>query len=435
MTNSPKRNYKETLDYLFYQLPMFQRIGPAAFKKDLGNILALSEALGNPHLQFRSIHLAGTNGKGSTAHMLAAVLQAAGYKVGLYTSPHYRDFRERIKINGEFIGEQQVVDFVERHEGIFAQVKPSFFEITVAMAFSYFATEKVDVAVVETGLGGRLDSTNILQPELSIITNISFDHQQFLGNTLPAIAGEKAGIIKENTPVVIGETQTETQPIFTEKAKQVGAPISFADQEIEAKPIRSTASSTTFEIWRKGELWLEELEVDVKASYQNLNLQTVLQALLVLKENHLFNWGLPSLQAGLQQLRKLSRFLGRWQILDRDPLIIADSAHNEGGLKPTLEQLLELPYHNLHLVFGTVRDKELDKVLPLLPKVATYYFAKADVPRGLEADRLKEAASKEGLKGEAYTSVPGALEAAKRAATKEDVIFVGGSIFVVAEVV
>jgi len=435
MTNSPKRTYKETLDYLFYQLPMFQRIGPAAFKKDLGNILALSKALDSPHLQFRSIHLAGTNGKGSTAHMLAAVLQAAGYKVGLYTSPHYRDFRERIKINGTFISERQVVDFVDHYESVFEQVKPSFFEITVAMAFTHFAREEVDVAVVETGLGGRLDSTNILQPDLSIITNISFDHQQFLGNTLAAIAGEKAGIIKKKTPVVIGETQKETYPILAEKAKQWEAPLSFADQEIEARPLRTTLSSTIFEIWRKGELWLEELEVDVKASYQALNLQTVLQSLLVLQENRLFSWELTSLRTGLQQLRTLSHFIGRWQILDRNPLIIADSAHNEGGLKLTLEQLLELPFRRLHLVFGTVRDKELDKVLPLLPKIATYYFAKADVPRGLEAKLLKKTAAMEDLKGRAYSSVPKALEAARRAATKEDVIFVGGSIFVVAEVV
>ncbi|MBX2877986.1 MAG: bifunctional folylpolyglutamate synthase/dihydrofolate synthase [Saprospiraceae bacterium] len=435
MTDTPKRTYEETLTYLFYQLPMFQRIGPAAFKKDLGNILALSEDLGNPHQQFRSIHLAGTNGKGSSAHMLAAVLQAAGYKVGLYTSPHYRDFRERIKINGEFISESKVVEFVDRHEEVFKKIQPSFFEITVAMAFVHFAEEEVDVAVVETGLGGRLDSTNILQPELSIITNISFDHQQFLGDTLEKIAGEKAGIIKENTPVVIGETQAQTKVVFEEKAAKCSALIYFADQEIQAKPLRNTISSTCYEIHRRGKLWIEELEVDVRANYQSLNLQTVLQSLLVLQEAKILTWEEAALRKGLKELRNLSRFIGRWQILDRAPLTIADSAHNEGGLKPSLEQLKAIPFAQLHIVFGTVRDKDLAKVLPLLPKSASYYFAKADVPRGMPAEQLKVAAQKEGLAGKAYASVASALAAAKEAAAAEDVIFIGGSIFVVAEVV
>ena len=435
MTETPKRTYEATLTYLFYHLPMFQRIGPAALKKDLGNILALSKALGNPHQQFRSIHLAGTNGKGSTAHMLAAVLQAAGYKVGLYTSPHYRDFRERIKINGEFIPQDRVVGFVESHEDLFQNIQPSFFEITVALAFTYFAEEEVDFAVVETGLGGRLDSTNIVQPELSIITNISFDHQQFLGNTLEKIAGEKAGIIKPRTPVVIGETQAETESVFTTKAAQSSASISFADQQILAKPLRYTLSSTCFEIWRNGEQWLAELEVDVRANYQSLNLQTVLQSLWVLREAGILDWNEESLRRGLREMRSLSRFIGRWQILDREPLIIADSAHNEGGLKPTLKQLTDIPFEQLHIVFGTVSDKDLEKVLPLLPKAATYYFAKADVPRGMPAEQLKAAAQQKGLLGKAYDTVAIALAAAQEAASAKDVIFVGGSIFVVAEVV
>ncbi|NET33521.1 MAG: bifunctional folylpolyglutamate synthase/dihydrofolate synthase [Cyanothece sp. SIO1E1] len=414
---------------------MFQRIGPAAFKKDLGNILALTESLGNPHYRFRSIHLAGTNGKGSSAHMLAAVLQAAGYKVGLYTSPHYRDFRERIKINGEYISEKKVVDFVARHEDLFQKIQPSFFEITVALAFTHFAEEKVDIAVVETGLGGRLDSTNILQPELSIITNISFDHQQFLGNTLEKIAGEKAGIIKVETPVVIGETQAETKTVFREKAAECAAMISFADQEIEANPLRFTLSSTIFNIWHKGELWLEELEVDVRANYQSLNLQTVLQSLLVIKEAGILNWDETALRKGLKELRGLTRFIGRWQILAQEPLTIADSAHNEGGLTTSLAQLKAIPFERLHIVFGTVSDKELDKVFPLLPKLATYYFAKADVPRGMPAEQLQELAEKEGLIGQTYDSVPLALAAAREAASAKDVIFIGGSIFVVAEVV
>lgn len=435
MMDIPKRTYEETLNYLFYQLPMFQRIGPAAFKKDLSNISALCQALENPQHQFRSIHLAGTNGKGSTAHMLAAVLQAAGYKVGLYTSPHYRDFRERIKINGQYIPQDRVVAFVDRHEALFQTIQPSFFEITVAMAFSYFAEEKVDVAVVETGLGGRLDSTNILAPELSIITNISFDHQQFLGNTLASIAAEKAGIIKKGTPVVIGETQQETAPVFIDKANSLAASICFADQHVKAIPIRYALSATFFEIWREGQLWIEELEVDVRATYQQLNVQTLLQSLLVLQAEDLYSWDLAALRAGLKNLRGMTRFLGRWQILGREPLIIADSAHNEGGLKPTLAQLLEVPCQRLHLVFGTVSDKELSKVLPLLPRQAIYYFAKADVPRGLDAQSLKAAASQAGLHGEAYASVAEALATAKRAAAKDDVIFIGGSIFVVAEVI
>lgn len=435
MTETSKRTYEETLSYLFYQLPMFQRIGPVAMKKDLENILTLSKALGHPHLQFRSIHLAGTNGKGSSAHMLAAVLRAAGYKVGLYTSPHYSDFRERVKVNGEYIPRNRVVEFVEDHEDLFQEIKPSFFEITVALAFTYFAEERVDFAVVETGLGGRLDSTNILQPELSIITNISFDHQQFLGNTLEKIAGEKAGIIKRETPVVIGETHEETKIVFMKRAQQSSASISFADQQVLAKPLRYTLSSTIFEIWRNGELWFPELEVDVRANYQSLNLQTVLQSLWVLQEEGILDWNEEALRRGLKELRSLSRFIGRWQILDREPLIIADSAHNEEGLKVTFRQLLGLSFEQLHLVFGTVRDKDLNKVLPLLPKEATYYFAKADVPRGLEATALRAAAKSVGLEGETYSSVAEALAAAKAIATERDVIFIGGSIFVVAEVV
>lgn len=435
MTEIPKRTYHETLTYLFHQLPMFQRIGPAAFKKDLGNILALTKALGNPHQQFRSIHLAGTNGKGSSAHMLTAVLQAAGYKVGLYTSPHYRDFRERIKIDGQFISEKKVVEFVHKYEALFQEIQPSFFEITVAMAFTHFAEEEVDFAVIETGLGGRLDSTNILQPELSIITNISFDHQQFLGDTLEKIAGEKAGIIKAHTPVVIGETQAETEAVFREKAKQSSATIYFADQLIQAQAIRHSLSSTIFEIWRNGELWLAELEVDVRANYQSLNLQTVLQSLLVLKESEILDWDEDALRIGLKELRSLSRFIGRWQILNQEPLTIADSAHNEGGLKPSLEQLSEIPFEQLHIVFGTVSDKDLSKVLPLLPKSAKYYFAKADVPRAMPAEQIQALAEEEGLSGQSFDTVPRALAAAKAAASTKDVIFIGGSIFVVAEVV
>lgn len=428
-------SYPATLDYLFHQLPMFQRIGPAAFKKDLTNIRLLCKALGDPQNQFTAIHLAGTNGKGSTAHMMAAVWQAAGYKVGVYTSPHYKDFRERIKINGKFIPKAQVVDFVAEHRPLFDEIKPSFFEITVALAFSYFAKKKVDFAIIETGLGGRLDSTNIIQPALSVITNISFDHQQFLGDTLPLIAGEKAGIIKAATPVVIGETRTETQAVFQQKAQQEEAPIYFADQIIEAKAIGGDLSKTFFEVKKNGETWLPNLAVEVKATYQALNLQTALLSLSLLADQGIAKWTMEDLQTGLGQLRQLTRFLGRWQVLQQEPLVIADSAHNEGGLRPTLAQLRNLPHENLFIVLGTVNDKDLDKVLPLFPKQARYFFAKAKIPRALPAADLKTAAATHGLQGRAYSSVRNAFKAAKRAANPDDLIFIGGSIFVVAEVI
>lgn len=428
-------SYPDTLDYLFHQLPMFQRIGPAAFKKDLTNIRKLCAALGNPQDQCTAIHLAGTNGKGSTAHMIAAVLQAAGYKVGVYTSPHYKDFRERIKINGKLMSKARVVDFVAQHRPLFEEIRPSFFEITVALAFTYFAEKKVDFAIIETGLGGRLDSTNIIQPVLSVITNISFDHQQFLGDTLPLIAGEKAGIIKATIPVVIGETHPETQAIFQQKAQQAEAPIYFADQILEAKATGESLSTTTFAIKKNGQTWLPELEVEVKAAYQALNLQTALLSLSLLADLAMAEWTVGDLRKGLGQLRQLTRFLGRWQVLQNKPLVIADSAHNEGGLRPALAQLQRIPHEKLLIVLGTVNDKELDKVLPLFPPQARYFFAKAQIPRALPAPDLKAAAATHGLQGRAYSSVRNALRAAKRAATPNDLIFIGGSIFVVAEVI
>lgn len=428
-------SYADTLDYLFHQLPMFQRIGPAAFKKDLNNISKLCGALANPQDHFTAIHLAGTNGKGSTAHMVAAVLQAAGYKVGVYTSPHYKDFRERIKINGKLMSKGRVVDFVAEHRPLFDEIRPSFFEITVALAFTYFAEEKVDFAIIETGLGGRLDSTNIIQPVLSVITNISFDHQQFLGDTLPLIAGEKAGIIKKSTPVVIGETQAGTKDVFQQKAAQVEAPIYFADQIMEAIAIDESLSTTTFEIKKNGETWISDLEVEVKAVYQALNLQTALLSLSLLVDLDIAEWTVNDLRTGLGQLRQLTRFLGRWQVLQNKPLVIADSAHNEGGLRPALAQLQRIPHKKLLIVLGTVNDKDLNKILPLFPSQARYFFAKAQIPRALPAAELKAAAAAHGLQGRAYSSVCNALRAAKRAATPNDLIFIGGSIFVIAEVI
>ncbi|MDZ4679060.1 MAG: folylpolyglutamate synthase/dihydrofolate synthase family protein [Saprospiraceae bacterium] len=427
-----RERYQLTLDYLFEQLPMFQRIGPPAFKKGLGNTLALLEALDNPQQQFRAIHIAGTNGKGSVAHLLAAILQASGYRTGLYISPHYKDFRERIKVNGQYVNKAYVVDFSERHRALFDRIQPSFFEITVAMAFDYFAKQKVEVAVVETGLGGRLDSTNVLTPVLSVITNISFDHQQFLGDTLPLIAAEKAGIIKAHIPVVIGETHPETKPVFVAKAVEMEAPIVFADEHWKAAWKGETGTHSTYELWREGQPEYLALHANLHGRYQSKNLQTVAQAVDLLQNT--FNISTQNVRDGLFNLTTLTKFMGRWQVIGTHPAIICDSAHNEGGLKLTLEQVAQYPYENLHLVMGTVSDKELKPVLELFPKHARYYFCKANIPRGLDAKQLQFRASQEGLKGRAYVSVKRALQAAKRQAKPGDLIFVTGSIFVVAEV-
>ena len=428
-----KRTYKETLTFLFEQLPMFQRVGPMAFKKDLTNIRLLCDALGQPQNQLRAIHIAGTNGKGSTAHMLTSVLQAAGYKVGLYTSPHYRDFRERIKINGTLMPESAVVDFVETNEALFTKIKPSFFEITVAMAFDYFAKEQVDWAVVEVGMGGRLDSTNILNPELCIITNISYDHMQFLGDTLPKIAGEKAGIIKPDTPVVISETQEETKDVFLEKAKDVSAPITFADQNYEARAVKRELDISTYDIYSARSLFMEQLELNAYGDYQRKNLQAVLQAVEWLKPKAALS--LAHIRDGLRDLQKRTRFLGRWQVISRTPLVLCDSAHNEAGIKLAMEELDTIDFQKLHIVYGMVNDKAPEKILRYLPKTAHYYFARPNIPRGLEAKALQEAAAKAGLQGNTFSSVNAALNEAKVSSAEGDLIYVGGSIFVVAEVV
>ena len=427
-----RERYQSTLDYLFEQLPMFQRIGPPAFKKGLGNTLALLEALDNPQQQFRAIHIAGTNGKGSVAHLLAAILQASGYRTGLYISPHYKDFRERIKVNGQYVSKAYVLDFVEQNRALFDRIQPSFFEITVAMAFDYFAQRKIDVAVVETGLGGRLDSTNVLTPVLSVITNISFDHQQFLGDTLPLIAGEKAGIIKPNVPVVIGETHPDTKPVFEKKAGEMQAPIVFADEHWQATWKGENLTHSTYDIWHNGQPEYEALNANLHGRYQSKNLQTVAQAVESLRS--IFHISDENFRDGLFKLKDLTKFMGRWQVIGTRPAIICDSAHNEGGLKVTLTQVEQYPYENLHIVMGTVSDKDLGAVLELFPKHARYYFCKANIPRGLDAKALQARALQEGLKGRHYVSVKRALQAAKRQAKPEDLIFVTGSIFVVAEV-
>jgi dihydrofolate synthase/folylpolyglutamate synthase len=425
--------YEETVRYLFERLPMFQRIGPAAYKADLDNTIELVKLSGNPHTQFPAIHIAGTNGKGSVSHILAAVLQAAGYKTGLYISPHYKDFRERIKINGRYITEQAVVDYVQRHQSDIERIEPSFFEITVGMAFEYFAAEKVDIAVIETGLGGRLDSTNIITPLLSVITNIGYDHMDMLGNTLPLIAAEKGGIIKHGVPVVIGETHPETETVFRKIAEERHSPIIFADQHYQVDITSSTIGSMTVDVSKNGQALAENLQTDLYGNYQRKNLATCFAAIEQLKA---LGWPLSIdvVQKALQKVGSSTAFIGRCQVLGRNPLIIADSGHNEDGIKEIVSQINSLPFNHLHFVLGSVKDKDLSKTLPLLPEHATYYFCKPDIPRGLEADALKEAAANYGLKGNSYPTVKAAFDAAKATAQPDDLVFVGGSIFVVGEV-
>lgn len=429
-------SYDAALDYLYTQLPMYQRVGAKAFKKDLTNSLALDAHLGYPHQKFPTVHIAGTNGKGSTSHMIAAVLQAHGLKVGLYTSPHYRDFRERIKINGTYISKQAVVKFVDRHRNVFSKIQPSFFEITVAMAFDYFAACKVDIAVIETGLGGRLDSTNIITPLLSVITNIGWDHMNFLGDTLPLIAGEKAGIIKAGIPVVIGESLPETLPVFEHHSRKKRSSLYLADTRYSVEPVARDLSEVSYLLTGSGHFAGQELRLGALGDYQRLNLVTSLTSLEVLADDCQFlNLRPDAVREGLRNLVGLTRFMGRWQIVGTDPLIIADSAHNEPGLQRAMAQLAAYPRKQLHVVLGAVNDKDLTKMLRLLPREARYYFCRPDIPRGLSPTQLMELAAKYELRGRAYASVRYALRAARRAAAREDLIYVGGSTFTVAEVV
>jgi dihydrofolate synthase / folylpolyglutamate synthase len=426
-------NYQETIDYLFSRLPMFSRIGAAAFKKDLINIRKLSDFLGDPHEKFKSIHIAGTNGKGSVSHMLAAILQTAGYKTGLYTSPHLKDFRERIKINGEMISEEFIVDFTERIKAISEQIEPSFFEITVAMAFDYFAEEKVDIAVVETGLGGRFDSTNIITPELSVITNIGWDHMNILGDGLKEIAFEKAGIIKQNTPVVIGEVLPETEEVFAEVANERTAPISIASNKRQAVNWH----------WKKQELIVEVTQphrtdhqlyhLDLPGIYQTKNLITVLETCSHLQRN---GWNIDeqNIRTGLKQAKKITGLHGRWEVIHQQPLIVLDVAHNEDGIKMLMEQVEVTDHDHLHVVLGVVKDKELEKILPLFPVLADYYFTQADIPRALDASILQKKARDFGLKGETYLHVNDAIKDVLSKATKQDMVLICGSVFLVGEV-
>jgi len=402
-------NYQETLDYLYSQLPMYQRIGKAAYKANLSSTITLCKVLGNPEKNFKSVHIAGTNGKGSTSHMIAAILYEAGYKVGLYTSPHLVDFRERIKINGAMIPEKNVVDFIESYKKQFQNMGRSFFEMTVGMAFDYFSKEQVDIAIIETGLGGRLDSTNVIIPELSIITNISLDHTHLLGNTLVKIAREKAGIIKKSIPVVIGETQKATKVVFIEKANKLSAPILFADSQ----PV-------------------SRLSIRQNTSYQKKNEQTTLISIDQLIK---MGWAVSedAIKRGLSNVIEKTGLQGRWQTLQNNPTVICDTGHNDAGIKLILEEIEKINYKQLHIVLGMVNDKNISQILSLLPRDAEYYFCKANIPRALNEIELHNAASQVGINGTKFSNVFSAITAANNQADLEDLIFIGGSAFVVGE--
>jgi dihydrofolate synthase/folylpolyglutamate synthase len=430
-------NYRETLEYLYSRLPVFTRIGKAAYKADLSNTLALCAALGNPERNFRSIHIAGTNGKGSSSHFLASVLQEAGFKTGLFTSPHLKDFRERIRVNGRMIPARSVTRFVDQHKSLFETLHPSFFEMNVALAFEHFSDEKVDIAVIETGLGGRLDSTNVISPELSLITNISFDHMDLLGNTLEKIAAEKAGIIKSGVPVVITERQPAIAQVFNGRAAEYASPIYFAadhvrfEQEhtglngLQVKALCNLADNPSQNFMLKSPL---------AGKYQLKNLKGVLLALQLLKGQG-WNISRNHVECGIKNVIRNTGLRGRWEQIGRRPAVICDTGHNEAGISEVLKMISMQSFRRLHIVWGMVADKEVDKILAMLPATACYYFCKAAIPRAMEAVQLEQLAGTHGLSGKTYTSVRRALAAARRSAHPDDLIFVGGSTFVVAEVV
>lgn len=404
--------YQDTVNWMYQQLPMYQNQGKTAYRVDLDNIRLLVAHLNQPQDHFKSIHVGGTNGKGSTSHMLASILQEAGYTVGLYTSPHLKDFRERIKINEKAISEAFVVEFIQAHKTFFEAHTLSFFEMTVGMAFYYFSIKQVDIAIIEVGMGGRLDATNVIVPEVSVITNIGLDHTRFLGNTLEAVAYEKGGIIKPKIPVVIGETQTETAPVFKTLAQERHSRIWFADQA-EA---------------------LQDYESDLKGDYQKKNKQTVCAVIQVLQAKG-FKISEKAIVSGFNSVVRNTGLYGRWQVLQKQPLIICDTAHNREGLQYTMAQVQKQSYTKLHIVYGIVNDKDVTSILPLLPKQAHYYFCKPDIPRGLDATILRDIFVAHGFKGNSYDSVKKALQAARQQAIKTDMIYVGGSTFVVAEII
>ena len=438
-------NYQQTLSYLYNSLPMYQRIGAAAYKANLDNTIAICDLLNNPEDHLTCIHVAGTNGKGSVSHMLASIFQAAGYKTGLYTSPHLIDFRERIRVNGKMIGRRYVSNFVTKYKADFERIQPSFFEMTVGLTFQYFVDQKVDVAIIETGLGGRLDSTNVIQPVLSVITNIDWDHMNLLGNTLQKIAGEKAGIIKKKIPVVIGEADKITAPVFSNKAKTLKSKIYFASEILTASLADNKKINTPLTInqFRKNNGHLKvnisdqkkviykNVDLDLSGFYQLKNVVTVLQSVRLLVSE--FNIREKHLRKGLSSVRKTTGLAGRWEVISKYPLTIADTGHNQAGIKEAMEMLRSIKYEKLHFVIGMVNDKDPSKILSLLPPDASYYFCKAAIPRGLDAYILAGEAAKLGLKGKVFRSVKSALSKAKTNAGKNDLIFVGGSTFIVAE--
>ncbi len=420
-------NYAETLNYLYQNLPMFQRVGAVAYKQDLTNTIALCELLGNPHHKFKSIHVAGTNGKGSSSHMLAAVLQSASYKTGLYTSPHLKEFTERIRVNGIEVSKDFVVDFVSRIKPAIEKINPSFFEITVAMAFDYFAQQQVDIAVIETGLGGRLDSTNVITPVLSLITNIGWDHMDLLGTTLEKISFEKAGIIKPHVPIVISERQSAVESVFNVRAKECESAITFASDHFKV----ISKSPGYYAVHHGNNKYF--LDLDLKGRYQTRNLAGVLAAIeelrrlgFVISHKHVEN--------GLKAVSRLTGLRGRWQTIGERPLIICDTGHNEDGLREIVKQISDTKYHHLHMVIGMVKDKDVSKVLSILPTNASYYFCAASIPRAMSPDELKMKAEAFGLMGNTFENVNEAIQAARVNSTVEDFIFVGGSTFVVAEI-
>lgn len=424
--------YQDALTFLYSRLPMFQQVGAPALKMGLRNIEALCAALDAPHLAYPTVHIAGTNGKGSTAHLIAAALQAAGYRVGLYTSPHYRDFRERIKVNGTYITEEAVAAFVERHRDTIEQVQPSYFEVTVAMAFDYFRSAAVDVAVIETGLGGATDSTNVVLPLLSVITNVSYDHMQVLGDTLPAIASVKAGIIKPGVPVVIGEHHPETDAVWEQRARYQNAVLTYAQDRIKVTWQEGDYRRTRLGVTASA-FGFEALEAQVFGNYQVYNVGTALAALEQLRVH--FDLPDAAILEGFGSLKSLTRMIGRWDVLAESPLTLTDSGHNEAGVRYIVAQLEQIPHRKLHIVWGVVHDKAIDKMLALLPRHAHYYFTRPGVPRGLDAERLRAQAQPYKLVGEVYATVEAAWAAARAQAGAEDLIFIGGSSFVVAEVV
>jgi len=431
--NDIEIEYRKILDYIFAQLPMFTRVGVSAYKKSLDNIIALTDNDGKPHLKYKTIHIGGTNGKGSCTHLLASILQENGFKTGVYISPHYVDFRERIKINGVYIDKKSVIDYIEKRKEIIEKIQPSFFEITAAMAFWYFAKENIDIAVIEVGLGGRLDSTNIIQPELSLITHIAYDHMNVLGNTLPEIATEKAGIIKPEKPVVIGKYQTETAEVFIKKAEVSNAEIAFADQNFQAELLHENIDRQEFKVYENGIIRFENITCPLLGNYQKDNIQSVLQCVKTLN-NKGFEISKQSIENGIKKVKSNTKIFGRFDILQQQPLVICDSAHNEDGIRNVMTQLKKYKFNVLHIVWGNVNDKDISKMLKLLPKDAKYYFCMPNIPRGLPADDLKQNATLFNLHGASYQSVKSATEAALEKANDHDLIYIGGSTFVVAEV-